>query len=165
MSFFDVDFREQVKMLLPPIMRSTTIIDYLSALTEPLTTLASTNKPFYDEQLIIAKATSQKMVLQEVLNDLMGITASPYIYITFSRTLKASSYIFQEGEGIIWYVWAEGEFSVQYVLTEAEVAALSNIDFTVNIPNALGTEGEDRVTELVNQLKAPGVKFDTNLYV
>ena len=46
-----------------------------------------------------------------------------------------------------------------------EVAALTGIHFTVYIPNALGTVGEDRVTELVNNLKAPGLKFDTNLYV
>lgn len=165
MSFLDIDFREQVKMLLPPIMRSDTLIDFLSSLTAPLTTVATSTKPFYDEQLIIAQATSQKMVMQQVLNDLFGITASPFIYIDFNRDIEVTSYVFPEGEGIILYVWPEGDDLVTYVLTEAEAAALSGVNFTVYIPNALGTEGEDRIIEIVNNLKAPGVKFDTTLYV
>ena len=152
-------------MLLPPIMRSTTIIDFLSSLTAPLTSLAASTKPFYDDQLIIAKTTSQKMVMQQALNDLMGVTSSPYIYIVNNQTIEITSYVWPEGQGITLYVWQEGEGLITYVLTEAEAAALTGIHFTVYIPNALGTVGEDRVTELVNNLKAPGVKFATVLDV
>lgn len=165
MSFLDIDFREQVKMLLPPIMRSETLIDFLSSLTAPLTSLASDTKPYYDEQLLIAQTTSQKMVMQQALNDLFGITASPFIYIVFNRDIEVTSFVFPEGEGIVLYVWPDGDDLVTYVLTEAEAAALTGVNFTVYIPNALGTEGEDRIIEIVNNLKVPGTKFTTVLYV
>jgi len=165
MSLLGVDFREQVKMLLPPVMRSTTIIDLLSALTAPLTSLASDLQPFYDDQLVIAKSTSQKMVMQQALNVLMDVTASPYIYIVTNQTRELTSYVWPEGEGITLHVWQEAELLTTYILTEAEVAALTGLHFTVYVPNALGTVGEDRVIELVNQLKAPGLKFETVLYV
>jgi hypothetical protein len=164
MSFLNIDFREQVKMLLPPVMRSVSIIDYLSALTEPLTTLAAATRPFYDEQLIIAQSTSQKMVMQEVINDIMGITASPYVYIVTSRGEGLTSYVFPEGAGTTLHVWEEGGISTTYVLTEGEADLPSGYNFTVYVPASLSVDEQNRIDALVKQLKAPGLTYQTILY-
>lgn len=161
MSFLNIDFREQVKMLLPPVMRSVSIVDYLSALTEPLTTLAAATQPFYDEQLIIAQSTSQKMVMQQAINGIMGITT---IYIVTGRGEGLTSYVFPEGAGTTLHVWEEGGASTTYVLTEGEADLPSGYDFTVYVPASLGVDEQNRVDALVKQLKAPGTTYQTILY-
>jgi hypothetical protein len=137
--------------------------DFLSAVLEPLQTNTDAMKEFETEYTKRAKFNGQKIVLQEALNDIFGVTVAPFILIELNESIGFNSYFYNEAELSPVYFKNESENDPHYNFNAAEIT--SDYDFIVKIPSGIHTaELERRVRAEVNLYKLVGKTFDITTY-
>lgn len=144
---------------LKTIPNGTQLVDFISALLSPLQTNTDSLKSF--ETLVSKEAVwnGRKMVLQAALNDLFGITISPFIIVETNRSIGSILYFFRRSELKPKYFFRRSESRPVYFFTGAESIA-TNYDFKVKIPVGIWTaELERRVKAYTNLYKLAGPSF------
>ena len=160
-----IDFRRQVIMLLPPILRSISVVDWLSSLVKPLDTVMDDDWDYIYSQYIKGHLTGQKMVMQEGLNFLFGITISPFIIVETSKNEGTTLYAFNEAEGTTSYIYNEAEGTTVYVLNESEAVQPGGTDFIVKMPTVYASpENVNRLIQQVDILKVVGTTYQIITY-
>lgn len=164
MSLFTLNWRTQITNLLPSFLRFENVIDFITALTEPLTTKASEWATY--DTLVRRESlyNGQVIVLTAALNKIMGITVAPFIQVAPSVTItSANVYIYNDSEASDLYIYNSVESNDVYFYNETETAESGS--FTVRIPAAIFTDEADRqITKAVNLYKIAGKVFITQSY-
>jgi len=106
----------------------------------------------------------RKIVLQEALNDLFGITSAPFIYIESNRNVSTNFYMFESSELTATYFSETSENDPVYFAESSELPAV-DYDFIVWIPIGIWTiEVERRIKAYTNIYKLAGPSFVTQTY-
>lgn len=165
MSLFSVSFRKQVKDFLAPILRGETTIDFLYSLMKPLQTAINDNVSFEEETERRAKYNGRKIIIQTALNEIMGVTISPFILVeTRQIFLGIAPVIYNEGEiGITAVIGNEVE-NTMIIINNSEETAFSE-DVVVKIPIGLSTTDFDTNVEAeFLRYKVAGVTYRVETY-
>ena len=168
-TYGQIDFRKQVIMMLPPVVRRLTMVDWLHSLVHPLDTLMTLDWKYIYDQYIKGHLTGQKMVMQEGLNFLFNITAAPWILIETVRREGETAYMYNEAEvASDMYIYNEAELpAVTWILNEAEATPPGGdtVDFIVKIPTQYATqENLDRLDQQVALIKLVGTTYKIVTY-
>lgn len=164
MSLFNISWRTQVNNLLPRDMRISNFIDYITSLLEPLKTKAAEWFSFDVEVRKRAKFNAQIVVLSAALNELYGITVSPFILIDTLRGIGSTTYFYNSSEGFNpTYLYNITENETVYIYNSSEI--LEDYEFIVSIPAGVHTpELERQIINEVNTYKLAGTRFITQTY-
>lgn len=134
--------------------------DFLAALVKPLQTASDSLDDFETEYRKRARFNGQKIILQEALNDIFGVTG---IYIEHNQDIGENLYFYEEAELSPVYFYEESENDPVYFFEPSEVTM--DYDFTVFIPTGIHTaELERRVRAEVNLYKIAGTTFNIDTY-
>lgn len=164
MSLFTITWRTQVTNLLPEFKRFTNVLDFLTALCEPLTTKAAEWVTFDDDVKKRAKFNGQGVVLAAALNNIFGVTA-PFILVETVASTGVTTFIYNEAEGQNpTYIYNETEPQLPtFIYNAAEINDV--YDFVVSIPVGIHTaELERQITAETTLYKLSGKKFITDTY-
>ena len=163
MSFFTTIWRTQVTRLLPPELRSTSLIDWITSLVEPLQTVLSDDISYEEETRRRALYNGQKLVLQDALNVIFG-QAPNDIYIETQQGLTLAVFAYNEDEGIDLFSYNESEGNPPiYLFNEDE--SVDAYDFIVYVPVGIYTaELDRRIRAEVNLYKIAGKTFGIETY-
>jgi len=164
MSLFNINWRTQVTNLLLNDMRISNLIDFITALLEPLATKATEWLSFDVEIRKRAKFNAQIVVLAAALNELYGVAIAPFILIETVSTTGATTYFYNSTEGINpVYLYNQSESETVYMYNQSEVN--NDYEFVVKIPVGIYTaELERRIINEVNIYKLAGTRFITQTY-
>jgi hypothetical protein len=164
--FTSIDWRVQVNNLLPPVLRSESVIDYITALLSGLKTNSDLFSIFEDATLDAARYNGQKIVLQAALNNIFGITSAPYIIVRNNGTASGVGYVFEEASANFSYAYGEAEAFKEYQLYAFESTFVGDdSSFTVKIPIGIYTAELDRqIKAQVTKYKLVGKSFNTITY-
>lgn len=165
MSLFSTNWRTQVTKLLPSLLRSTSLIDYITALISTVQTRSNEFASFDIDSRKRAKFNSQIIVLRAALNDIFGVTASPFILVQPVLSAGANSFVYNLAEAQPKYVYnaAEGE-TPGYIFNDGELQG-SSFNFTVLIPSTIYTaELERQVRNEVEIYRLAGMTFNIIQY-
>jgi len=160
-----LDFRAQVIMLLPPKIRSLTMVDWMHSLVYPLDTLLDQDWRYMYDQYIKGHLTGQKMVMQEGLNFLFRIVGSPFILVETFRNEGVTVYMYNEAELTTTFIYNEAELTPIYMLNESEAQQPGSTDFIVKMPTIYATqENLDKLESQVDVLKPVGRTYKIITY-
>jgi hypothetical protein len=161
-----IDFRKQVIMMTPPVVRSLSMVDWLHALISPLDSLMSSDWIFIYDQYILGHLTSQKMVMQAGLNALFKIPeAEPQVIVETFRDEGTTLYVFNEAEGSTSYVFNDAEGTTIYVLNEAEATQPLSTHIIVKLPTAYDSEqNQNKLAQQIEILKPVGRTYQIVVY-
>jgi hypothetical protein len=164
MGKFSITWRKQVENLLPVFKRSTSIIDYLTAMIDSVDVKSAEMSTFETDIRKRAKFNSQIIVLQAALNNIFGVTVAPWILIETKTGVANLVYIYNEAEGRPpTYIYNEAEGNTVYIYNDAEIT--TSVNFIVKIPIGIHTaELERRVKNEVNTYKLAGRTFTITTY-
>lgn len=97
---YDVNFLKAATEYLAPDKRKPNILSIIDSMLAPLQELHySTMTIFRNDALRRARYKSQKIVMEEVLNNVFGITSGPRIYINNNNS-KDGLYFYKQTEGL-----------------------------------------------------------------
>lgn len=163
MGLFQTNWRTQVTNLLPPVLRSTSFIDYLASLVHPLQTDIDANASWEASIRLQAQINSQVILLRYYLNYFFNVTSSPLILVVTSQNNTLRTYFYNESEGLDLYVHNESESDPLYLYNESE--SIDSYDFTVKIPSGIYTaQIAQQATALVKIFKLTGKTFNVISY-
>lgn len=166
MSLFSTNWRIQITRLLPARKRSTSVIDWLTALSEPVETKSTEMAAFDAEIRKRALWNGQIVVLQAALNNIFGVVSAPFILVETRISLAGIQYTYNSAEGLNpWYVYneTEGNYDTAYFFNNAELD--DGNDFVVRIPAGIYTaELDRRIKAEVRTYKLAGKSFTTETY-
>lgn len=163
MSLFNITWRTQVSNLLPWFKRITNVLDFLTALCEPLRTKATEWVTFDNDMRKRAKFNGQAMVLAAALNNIYGVTIAPFILVETVNNVGLTTFIYNDDEETtFFYNTTEGITSFFY--NDSEI--ILDYDFVVSIPAGIYTVELDRqiTSEVKTTYKLSGKKFITQSY-
>jgi len=142
----------------------TQLKDFLSALVKPLQTNTDLLLTFETQVIKEAHWNGRKIVLQAALNDLFGITSTPFIYIEWNRAISTNTYFYRRSENTPVYFNRKSENDPVVFFRRSETVAI-DYDFIVWIPSGIFTsEVERRIRSYTNIYKLAGPSFITNSY-
>lgn len=164
MGLFQTTWRTQVEKLLPPELRSGSVIDFLTSLVHPLQVTMDANEAFDFDIRLRAKFNGRKMILQAALNTIFAQPANTIIVETQFANIAYNNYIYNESEGITIFTYGEAESSnTMYTFNESE--PISTFDFLVKVPIGIYTaELDRRIRAEVKLYKLAGKTFDVVTY-
>lgn len=164
MSLFDINWRTRVNNLLPSFKRSTSLIDFITALLEGLDVKAQEWFAFDVEIRKRAKFNSQVVVLRAALNNIFGISSSPFILVETEQSFGRLIYIYNAAEGNDpTYIYNSSESQTIYIYNSTETVISGA--FIVKIPVGIYTaELERQVRAEVNTYKLAGMSFSIETY-
>lgn len=163
MSLFNINWRTQATNLLPSFKRSTSLIDYITSLLEPLKTKASEWFSFDVKVKKRSKFNGQIVVLRAALNDIFGVSSAPYIDVETETSLGTHNYIYNDSENETLYFYNDSENKPVYIYNSSEIT--DGNDFTVKIPTSIyTTELDRRIKAEVTIYKLAGKQFKTVQY-
>jgi len=142
----------------------TGVKDFLSALVKPLQTNTDKIKAFETLQNKHLKWNGQKIVLQAALNDLFGITASPFIIVEMNQSIASNDFFFEESELSPVYFSEPIENDGVFFNEPGELSA-EDYDFKILIPTGIYTAELDRQVRAQTMIyKISGPKFLIETY-
>lgn len=148
-----------MKDLLTTNNSGTQVKDFLASLTVGLQTNGSIMKTFETEQVKRSMWNGRKMVLQAALNDIFGITSSPWILIETNQSIGSNRYFYRPSELSPVHFKRTAEMDPVYLFRKAETVTV-DYDFLILIPSGIDTtELERQVTAQANLYKLAGTKF------
>ncbi len=163
MGLFQTTWRTQVEKLLPPEMRSVSVIDFITSLVHPLQVDIDREADFDEDIRLRAKFNARKMILQEALNTLFPLSAP--IYIETQTSFANNVFLYNEAEAIpplYSYNESEGQQPL-FVFNDTE--DVDEFDFLVYVPVADYTSELDRrISAEVTIYKLAGKTFDIVTY-
>ena len=157
MSLFNANWRTQVTNLLPSFLRTTSVVDFIYCLVEPVRNKSAFFFASIDnESRKRARFNSQVIVLQSALNNIFSVTSSPFIRVETIRG-AGGGFVYNQAENETKYVYNSGESNTGYVYNQGEL--LGTVNFRVSIPSTIYTpELERRVKNEVNIYKLAGMQ-------
>lgn len=160
MGFFSTNWRTQVNKLLPPEMRSNSLVDWITSLINPIQTVMDNNLFWESDIRKRARFNSQKLVLQAALSYIFSMS----IIVETGTSPAYNNFVYNESEGINQFSFNETESNLPiYTFNDTEV--VDAYDFTVKIPIAsYTTELERRVKAEVTRYKLGGKTFNVVTY-
>jgi hypothetical protein len=167
MSLFSINFKLVADRILPTHKRGFVNLSWLGALLTPLQTFRNTVfDTFRPDINTRTKYNSQTVVLEQILNDVYGVTVAPFIYIVNSEGTTVDALIFRnEAEGfppIFFRNDSEIPDAPVYFRNESET--LTDFDFIVHVPAALFATDENQIRATINSIKLIGVNYDVIPY-
>ncbi len=137
--------------------------DFLSALVKPLQTNTDLIKIFETDVTKRAKFNGQKIVLQEALNNIFGVTSAPFIIVELVETIGSSLYFYEPSELSPVYFSEPVEIDPVYFFESSEIT--SGYDFKIKIPSGIYTaELDRRIKAETTLVKLVGKTFITEIY-
>lgn len=163
--FEGIDWRVQASNIMPPVLRSGSLIDFISSLIFPLKYNSDQTAIFEDDTIEAARYNSQKIILQAALNRIFGVVSAPYIIVRTNSILIGVGYVFESTNVNVTYAHEQGG-STDYQLYAFESTFIGDdFNFTIKIPSAIYTAELDRqVTAQVNKYKLTGKTFNVTTY-
>lgn len=165
MSLFNANWRTQVTNLLPSFLRSVSLIDYITALIEPVATKSTTFEAFDNDVNDRARFNGQIVILRAALNKLFGVTSAPLIDIETVENYATIGFIYNEAEDAdTIFIYNSIETTpMLFVYNDLEIGDM--FAFTVKIPTGIHTaELERRIRSEVQLYKASGLTFNIITY-
>jgi len=168
MSLYTTNFKTLVTYILPPLMRSNSLIAYISSsvfgldtnMTDPNSVKAPSFNTWFADILIKATITSQLITLSKGLIYLTGVTG---IYILNSTSTAVPLYMYNEAEAIHIYFYNESETPKTYIFNEGESSDPYN--FYVYVPTGSYTTAlGNQITSWVKLYKLAGKTFTISTY-
>jgi len=162
MSVYNINFKDFVITYLPPDKREVTTVAFLTACLAPLNTLHVATFNVYKPDVINrAKQNGQRILMEEVLNSVFGVTVAPLIYIDNSGDNITPDIFFNITEGLppfTFFNLSESQ-APAYFNNTAEVT--NNRNFVVYVPAAVyAAKGEPAIKQQVDRLR-PASTFYT----
>jgi hypothetical protein len=149
-----------VTNILPPILRGTGLLDWISGLTKGLQYNLDLQAPFSADVAIRALFSGQHGTLQAALNYVMNTTG---ILITTNTSIVNNLYIYNEAENLPTYFYNEVEGTKKYIFNESETP--DAYDFTVKVPVAFYTTAiGNQIQSYTNLYKLAGKSFNIITY-
>ncbi len=163
---YTVDFKLVADRTSPPTKRGVIFAALFRALLKPLKDLRDdlfdTYRPDVSQR---TKYNSQTVVMEQILNNLAGISMAPLIYIENKTILAEMNFFYNEAEG----------FPAHYFANEAEIPdtpiyffnddeQIEEFDFIVWVPDASFADWEIRIRAEVDKYKIAGVNYDVQSY-
>lgn len=160
-------WRDEVTKMLPPALRSTSLIDFLTSLVSPIQTATDIVEPFEVETRKRLKYQGQVMVLQASLNEIFGITVAPFIrVVTNVDAAGIPAFFYNPSEGIetsIFYNESEIPETTYFLPQPGEGDTTPT--FRVLIPSGIyTTELNEKVISETQLYKIAGKLFVTEQY-
>lgn len=161
MGLFQTDWRTQVTNIIPPYLRSTSLVDYVYSLLHGLTYKMGLLSPFDADIRIRARFNAQKMVLQEALNYLFSTSG---IIVQPGQSMVQKVYVYDESELIPLYTYDEIESPYPiFIWDESETP--DTYDFLILVPAAFWTAAIDaQIRGYVKIFKLAGKTFNVITY-
>lgn len=161
MSLFSTNWRTQITNILPPLMRSVSVIDFLTSLMAGLTYVMAALSPFNDDVRIRSLFNSQKMVLQAALNYLFATTG---IVVQPGTSIVQKVFLYDEIEAIPLYSYDESESPFPlFIWDESELP--DAYDFLILVPIGFYTAGIDaQIRGYMKIYKLAGKTFNVITY-
>jgi len=163
---FQIDYSQTTQALMPPSNRTPIHFAWLSCLANPLQNdhnyRFNTYVPLLFKQ---AHYNSQKIVLTQILNDLVGAVSAPLIYIVNnSGATNSEAFIFNESENEdTCYIYNEDEGQdTTYIYNITEELYMP--DFTVYVPETYYNSSQDLIKANVRQYAIAGVSYQIDSY-
>lgn len=125
---------------------------FIASLLAPLQTNTNSLKTFETEQTKHSHWNGQKIVLQDALNDIFGVTSAPFILVETNRDIGSNTFFYEPSESIPVYFSEPSEDDPVYFFEPGELSS-TDYDMRVLIPIGIWT------VELERQVKA-----QTNIY-
>jgi hypothetical protein len=142
----------------------TSLKDYISALLKPLQTNTDSLKTFETENKKRAKFNGQKIVLQEALNNIFGVSVAPFILVEINPGIGGNTYFFEPAELQSVYFSEASELAPINMYEASELTSVE-YDFKVRIPVGIhSAELERRVRAETTLYKLAGTKFIIETY-
>jgi len=159
MSLFNISWRTQVNNLLPKDQRLSNLIDFITALLEPVITKSAEFFSFDVEIRKRVKFNAQIVVLGAALNELFGITVAPFILVQTISGTGSTTFIFNSTEGFNpTFIHNISENTPTYIFNSSEI--IDTHEFVISIPASVHTpQLERQVINEVNILKLSGTRF------
>ena len=160
-------WRKEIEKMLPPAMRGVSFMDFIGSLVEPIQTVS--DQVVIDEALIQTrlKYQGQVMVLQASLNEIFGITATPFIRIETNVDAAAiPAFVYAKLDGIPTMSIEEVGSLVDTAFIIPNPLEQNTIpSFRVLIPTGIWTQDlEDKVRIETQLYKIAGKLFEIKTY-
>jgi len=168
MNLFFINVKLLVERLLPPSMRGDTRKAWLWSLHKPLQTFwDSVFTPYREKTLKLTNYNSQDLAFEKILNEELGITEPPFIWIENFVETKTAEVFYNTNEGKVpVYFFNEGEpnYTPVYFFNERELQP--EYDYIINVPSAVFSDDDklNKIKELNEQIKLVGVNSDVISY-
>lgn len=163
--FTNINWRAQVSNILPPVMRSGSILDLLAALTSPLKTNSDAFATFEENTVEAARYNSQKMVLQAGLNNIFSVVSPPFIIVRTNSILLGVGYIFEQGNANVTYIHEQGGSTGNQLYIFESTFIGDDFNFVVKIPMGIySVELERQIRAQVNKYRLTGKTFTVIQY-
>jgi len=164
-NLLDMDFRIQAQMLLPPRLRSTSMVDFLGSLLKPLTSLLAGDKDEIIGVATRAQWNGQKMVFQAALNYVFGITIAPFIIIETIEDTNVTMYAYSTASTNQNYAYPKGFYFTSWAYPKAVASTPTGYDFLVKMPAAYATtENLALLEQQVKLIKVTGKTYEITTY-
>ena len=155
MGFFSFNSQEFAKALLPPWLRSTSMIAFVKSLLRPLKDLADRDSEYFDQELLRANYNGQKLVMQTVLNTELGLAANTVIVVTVDDS-GAGLFAGNDDEIPVTYAGNENESGFAFAGNDSEVSTPLGYDFKVQVPSAQNTTNNiNLIKHIIDRIKVP----------
>ena len=168
MNLFFINVKLLVERLLPPSMRGDTRKAWLWSLHKPLQTFYdSVFTPYREKTLKLTNYNSQDLAFEKILNEELGITESPFIWIENFVETKTAEVFYNTNEGKVPVYFrnkTETTNTPVYFFNEGELQP--EYDYIINVPSAVFSDDDklNKIKELNEQIKLVGVNSDVISY-
>lgn len=168
MNLFFLNIKLLVERLIPVQMRGDVRKAWLWSLHKPLQTFWDDVFTVYRERTLkLTNYNSQDLAFEKILNDELGITESPFIWIENFTATKTADVFFNINEGKVpVYFRNSGEVTNTPVYFYNNGEVQPDFDYVINVPSAVYSDGDklNKIKELNDQIKLVGVNFNIVSY-
>ena len=168
MNLFFLNIRLLVERLLPPNTRGDVRKAWLWSLHKPLQTFwDSVFTTYRNNTLKLTDYNSQTLAYEKILNDEVGITEAPFIFIQNFTASQTATIFFNITEGktpVFFRNSGETTSTPVYFYNENELT--TDHDYIINVPLAVfnDTDKRNRIKSLRDQIQVAGVNSDIISY-
>ena len=160
-------WKEEVDKMLPPVLRGSSIINFLASLVSPIQTATDYYIPYQDDINVRLKYNGQIMVLAASLNEIFGVTSAPFIRIeTNTDAAGIPAFFYNDTEGIptsFFYNSSEGIDTTFFIPDPNQNNQIPS--FRVLIPSGIyTTDLEEKVRAETQLYKIAGKLFEIIQY-
>lgn len=156
---FETYIRDFIKYLLPVILRTQALMDWLYSLLAPGADLVEWFSDYRDETSRNLSFNGQTIVLERALN--LHYDTGDGIYITNAEITGTVAYMYKQGDDATMYAWEDGGDDTLYLWYSGDVVGA--YDFTVYVPVALVFE-EVEMRAFVDQYRLAGKRYQIVTY-
>lgn len=150
-NIYNVDYTRFVQQLLPIVMRTPKLLDYITALVAPIVSLYNQFYVFKNKAIYKTEHNASVTLLQKMLND--GYDAVERRIFINNAEITATQHYYDEGQGDPLIFYDEGKGDPQWFFN-LEVFNVYQSDFTVFLPEAIRPANSANEGRLLTRIKA-----------